>query len=55
MNDFTEEVIVYFDKKITVAVNNSYEIAKSYVEDVRNKIESDILLYSFPVVLLVSL
>ena len=36
----------YFDKKITVAVNNSYEIAKSYVEDVRNKIESDILLVS---------
>ena len=36
----------YFDKKITTAVNNSYEIAKSYVEDVRNKIESDILLVS---------
>ena len=36
----------YFDRKITVAVNNSYEIAKSYVEDVRNKIESDILLVS---------
>ncbi len=36
----------YFDKKITVAVNNSYEIAKSYVEDLRNKIESDILLVS---------
>ena len=36
----------YFDKKITVAVNNSYEIAKSYVEDVRNKIEADILLVS---------
>ncbi len=34
----------YFDKKITTAVNNSYEIAKNYVEDVRNKIESDIVL-----------
>ncbi len=34
----------YFDKKITTAVNNSYEIAKNYVDDVRNKIESDIVL-----------
>ena len=31
----------YFDKKITTAVNNSYEVAKNYVQDVRNKIESD--------------
>ena len=36
----------YFDKKITLAVNNSYEIAKNYVEDIRNKIESDIVLMS---------
>ena len=36
----------YFDKKITTAVNNSYEIAKNYVDDVRNKIESDIVLIS---------
>ena len=34
----------YFDKKITTAVNNSYEIAKNYVDDVRNKIESDTVL-----------
>ncbi len=34
----------YFDKKITTAVNNSYEIAKNYVDGVRNKIESDIVL-----------
>ena len=34
----------YFDNKITTAVNNSYEIAKNYVDDVRNKIESDIVL-----------
>ena len=34
----------YLDKKITTAVNNSYEIAKNYVEEVRNKIESDIVL-----------
>ena len=37
----------YFDKKITTAVNNSYEIAKNYVAEVRNKIESDILLIGF--------
>jgi len=36
----------YFDKKITTAVNNSYEIAKNYVEEVRNKIESEIVLVS---------
>ncbi len=36
----------YFDKKITTAVNNSYEIAKSYVDDVKNKIEADIMLVS---------
>tara|TARA_B100000427_G_scaffold211890_1_gene176709 strand:+ start:1935 stop:3707 length:1773 start_codon:yes stop_codon:yes gene_type:complete len=34
----------YFDKKITTAVNNSYEIAKNYVEEKRNKIESEIVL-----------
>jgi len=27
----------YLDKKITTAVNNSYEIAKSYTEEVRTK------------------
>ena len=37
----------YFDKKITTAVNNSYEIAKNYVENVKNKIESDIVLIGF--------
>ncbi len=37
----------YFDKKITTAVNNSYEIAKNYVETARNKIESDIVLIGF--------
>ena len=37
----------YFDKKITTAVNNSYEIAKNYVEDLRNKIESDIVLIGY--------
>ena len=37
----------YFDKKITLAVNNSYEIAKNYVEEKRNKIESEIILIAF--------
>ena len=37
----------YFDKKITTAVNNSYEIAKKYVDEKRNKIESDIILIAF--------
>ncbi len=37
----------YFDKKITSAVNNSYEIAKNYLEEKRNKIESEIVLIAF--------
>ena len=37
----------YFDKKITTAVNNSYEIAKKYVNEKRNKIESDIVLVAY--------
>jgi len=37
----------YFDKKVTTVVNNSYELAKSYVDEIRNKIESDIVLIAF--------
>lgn len=37
----------YFDKKITTAVNNSYEIAKNYVENVKNQIVSDVVLIGF--------
>ncbi len=37
----------YFDKKVTTVVNNSYELAKSYVEEVRNKIQADIVLIAF--------
>ena len=37
----------YFDKKVTTVVNNSYELAKNYVEEVKNKIESDIVLIAF--------
>ena len=37
----------YFDKKVTTVVNNSYKLAKNYVEEVRNKIEADIILIAF--------
>ena len=37
----------YFDKKITTVVNNSYELAKNYVQEVRNKVEADIILIAF--------
>ena len=37
----------YFDKKVTTVVNNSYELAKDYVQEVRNKIEADIILIAF--------
>ena len=37
----------YFDKKITTAVNNSYEIARNYVDEKRNKIQSEIVLIAF--------
>ena len=37
----------YFDKKVTTVVNNSYELAKNYVKEVRNKIEADIILIAF--------
>ncbi len=39
----------YFDKKVSTVVNNSYELAKSYVEEVRNKIQSDIVLVAFDI------
>jgi len=37
----------YLDNKITTVVNNSYELAKNYVNEKRNKIESDIILVAF--------
>ena len=37
----------YFDKKVTTVVNNSYELAKDYVDEVRNKIQSEIVLIAF--------
>ena len=39
----------YFDKKVSTVVNNSYELAKSYVDEVRNKIQSDIVLIAFDI------
>ena len=44
---FSFAVEKYFDKKITTVVDNSYKIAQNYVSDVRNKIESDIVLIAF--------
>jgi two-component system, NtrC family, nitrogen regulation sensor histidine kinase NtrY len=37
----------YLDKKITTAVNNSYEIAKNYTEEARTKTQSEILLIAY--------
>ena len=37
----------YLDQKITTAVNNSYEIAKSYTEEVKTKTQSEIILIAF--------
>ncbi len=44
---FTFALEKYFDKKVTTVVNNSYKLAKNYVEEVRNKIEADIILIAF--------
>ena len=37
----------YLDKKITTAVNNSYEIAKNYTEEIRTKTQSEIILIAY--------
>jgi two-component system, NtrC family, nitrogen regulation sensor histidine kinase NtrY len=37
----------YLDKKITTAVNNSYEIAKSYTEEVRTKTQAEIIFIAY--------
>ena len=36
----------YFDNKITKAVNNSYEVAKNYLEESKENVKSDIILMS---------
>ena len=37
----------YLDRKVTSAVNNSLEIAKSYTEEIRNKTQSEIILIAY--------
>ena len=37
----------YLDRKVTSAVNNSLEIAKSYTQEVRNKTQSEIILIAY--------
>jgi len=39
----------YFDNKIKTVVNNSSEVANNYLEEVRNSIESDIMLVNLDV------
>jgi len=36
----------YFDKQITDAVNNSYDVAKNYLEESKKNVESDVILMS---------
>ena len=36
----------YFDQRITSAVNNSYQVAKNYIEESKNSVETDIYLIS---------
>ncbi|MBD1172093.1 HAMP domain-containing protein [Pelagibacterales bacterium SAG-MED05] len=36
----------YFDKQITNAVNNSYDVAKNYLEESKKNVQSDIILMS---------
>ena len=36
----------YFDKQITNAVNNSYDVAKNYLEENKENVKSDVILMS---------
>ena len=36
----------YFDRKISSAVKNSYEVAKNYIEERKKSVEADVLLVS---------
>ena len=36
----------YFDKQITNAVNNSYDVAKNYLEESKENVKSDVILMS---------
>ncbi len=44
---FSFAIEKYFDQKVTTVVNNSYELAKNYVQEVRNKVEADTVLIAF--------
>ena len=46
---FSFAIEKYFDKKVTTVVNNSYQLARDYVEEVRNKIQSEIVLIAFDI------
>ncbi len=46
---FSFAIEKYFDNKITTAVNNSYEIARRYVNEKRNKIESDVIIVAYDI------
>ena len=46
---FSFAIEKYFDNKITTAVNNSYEIARRYVSEKRNKIESDVIIVAYDI------
>ena len=39
----------YLDKKVSSAVNNSYDISKNYIEEIRNNIEADIMLVAIDI------
>ena len=36
----------YFDKQITTAVNNSYDVAKNYLDESKENVKSDVILMS---------
>ena len=36
----------YFDKQITKAVNNSFDVAKNYMEESKENVLSDVILMS---------
>ena len=42
----------YFDKKIKTVVNNSSEVANNYLQEVRNSIESDVMLVNLDVLMM---
>ncbi|MDC0046425.1 ATP-binding protein [Candidatus Pelagibacter sp.] len=40
----------YFDRKVTTVVNNSYELARNYVDEIRDKVQSDVVLIAFDII-----